>query len=53
MKTKLTKEQSKHLIDLGVPKEKASLQVLFEEDGPFDIWNEEILQDQSSHSLTF
>ena len=43
MKTELTKEQSQHLIDLGVPKEKASFQVLFEEDGPFDIWNEEIL----------
>lgn len=43
MKTQLTKEQSQRLIELGVPKEKASLQVLFEEDGPFDIWNEDIL----------
>lgn len=43
MKTQLTREESQHLIDLGVSKEKASLSVLFEEDGPFDIWNEDIL----------
>lgn len=30
MKTKLTKEQSQHLIDLGVPKEKASIKKIEE-----------------------
>lgn len=43
MEPRLTREQSQHLIDLGIPEEKASLKVLFEEDGPFDIWNEDIL----------
>lgn len=49
MKTKLTKEESQHLIDLGVPKEKASDKISYGFAGYYSIFriedflNEEIL----------